>query len=90
MNSLPSTVEAAESPELTILFALHAVVSAAERALLAAHPELEQVDISADLLPLGTMACVADLLLLHLAGVDAAINRYAAQLRRRPAIGATF
>lgn len=87
---LPSTLEAAESPELTILFALHAVVRATERALLAAHPELEEADLSADLLPLGTMACAADLLLLHLAGLDAAINRYAAQLRRRPTIGDDF
>jgi hypothetical protein len=33
------------------------------------------------------MACAADLLLLHLASLDGAINRYAAQLQRRPGIG---
>jgi hypothetical protein len=86
-TSLPSTVEAAESPELTILYALHATVSAAERALLAAHPELEEVDLSAELLPISPMACTADLLLLHLVGVVGAINRYTAQLRRASAIG---
>ena len=85
--SLPSALEVAESPELTILYALHASVRAAERALLAAHPELEEVDLSAELLPVAPMACAADLLLLHLTGVEGAINRYTAQLRRRSAIG---
>ena len=87
MTSLPSTVETAESPELAVLYALHATVSAAERALLAAHPELEEVDQSAELLPITPMACAADLLLLHLVGVVGAINRYTAQLRRGSAIG---
>ena len=86
-TSLPSTLEAAESPELTILYALHAAVRAAERALLAAHPELGEVDLSAELLPVTPMACAADLLLLHLTGVDGAISRYTAQLRHRSAIG---
>ena len=80
---LPTTLEAAQSPELPILYALCATVRAAERALLAAHPELEEVDLSAELLPVTPMACVADLLLLHLTAVDGAIHRYAAQLHRR-------
>jgi len=84
---LPSTLETAESPELVILYALHATVSAAERALLAAHPELEEVDLSAELVPITPMACAADLLLLHLRCIVGAINRYTAQLRRGSAIG---
>lgn len=72
----------AESPELSTLYALHASVRAAERALLAAHPELEEVDLSAELLAVTPMACPADLFLLHLAGVDGAINRHTAQLQR--------
>lgn len=84
---LPSTLEIAESPELAILYALHASVRVAERALLAAHPELEEVDLSAELLAVTPMACAADLLLLHLAGVDGAINRYTAQLRHRSELG---
>lgn len=87
---LPSSLEVAESPELAILYALHASIRAAERALLAAHPELEEVDLCAQLVPVAPMACAADLLLLHLAGVDGAINRYTAQLRRRSMPGDQF
>ena len=83
MTSLPSTLEVAESPELPILYALRSTVQAAERALLAAHPELEEIDVSAgQLLPISPMAATADLLLLHLAAIDGAINRYSAQLRQ--------
>ena len=81
-SPLPSSLELAESPELAILYALHAAARATERALLAAHPELEEVDLSAELPPVSHMACAADLLLLHLAALDGAINRYSAQLRR--------
>jgi hypothetical protein len=84
---LPSSVQLAESPELAILYALHSALRAAEHALLAAHPELEEVDLSSALLPVSPMASAADLLLLHLAGSGAAINRYVAQLRRRPELG---
>lgn len=84
---LPSTLEIMQSPELPILYALLATVRAAERALLAAHPELEEVDLAAELLPVTPMACAADLLLLHLTGVDGAINRYTAQLHRGSEIG---
>ena len=83
MTMLPSTLEVAESPELPILYALRSTVEAAERALLAAHPELEEIDVSAgQLLPVSPMAATADLLLIHLTAIDSAINRYSAQLRR--------
>ena len=81
--SLPSALEVAQWPELPILYALQATVRAAERALLAAHPELEEVDLSAELLPVTPLACAADLLLLHLTGIGGAINRYNAQRHRR-------
>ena len=84
---LPSTLEVAESPELAILYALQATLKAAEHMLLAAHPELEDLDLSApELLPVTPMACAADLLLLHVTAIDGAINRYTAQLRRGSAI----
>ena len=65
-----------------ILYALHSTLRAAERALLAAHPELEEVDLAADLVAVAPMACAADLLLTHIFGIDAAINRYVSQLRQ--------
>lgn len=84
---LPSSLELAESPELAILHALHATLQASERALLAAHPELEERDLCVDLLPVTPMACAADLLLIHLAGIDSAIHRYTAQLRQSSVLG---
>lgn len=85
-SPLPSPLQLAQSPELAILYALHTSVRATEHALLAAHPELEEVDLSAELPPVSPMACAADLLLLHLSALDGAINRYTAQLRRTSAI----
>jgi hypothetical protein len=79
---LPSSLELAQWPELAILHALHAALQATERALLAAHPELEEIELAGDLQALSPMACVADLLLTHLACIDGAINRYTAQLPR--------
>lgn len=79
---LPSSLELTQSPELAILHAFHAALKATEVALLAAHPELEERDLSANLLPVTPMACAADLLLIHLHGIDSALHRYTAQLHR--------
>jgi hypothetical protein len=81
--SLPSVTELSEAPELAVLHALDAALRAAERALLAAHPELEEVDLNQEPPPLTLLAGLADSLLTQLAGVDAGISRYAAAARHR-------
>lgn len=83
MMALPSSLALIESPELAILHALHATLAAAERALLAAHPELDEVDLCSDLPAVSHMACAADLLLSHFTGIERALERYTAQLRRQ-------
>jgi hypothetical protein len=72
-------------PELAVLHALHAALKATEQALLAAHPELEEIDLAADPPSLPTMASLAELLISQLAGLDAGLTRYCTQLQARSA-----
>ena len=79
----PTSDELLASPELAVLYALEAALVATERALLAAHPELEEEDLCAEGSPrLRGTGWIADALLLHIAGMTACLNRYAAEARR--------
>lgn len=84
MSRLPPTSdELMVSPELAILHALAAALTAAERALLAAHPELEEEDLCPDAPPrLNGTGWIADAILTHIAGLDACVGRYFAEERR--------
>ena len=81
---LSSTWRLAESPELVVLHVLDATVAAAEVALLATHPELENLDSCAEAPPaLSTDAYVADALLTSITALRSALERYVGLLRRR-------
>lgn len=79
MNAPPNPSELTETPELAILYALDAALHAAESALVAAHPELEEQGLSAEPLPLSTRAAFADAMLNQISNLTAWISRYRAQ-----------
>jgi hypothetical protein len=79
-EKLPTPAQLAESPELAALHTLQVALQIAERALLSTHPQLELIDPFAHP-PLAIDACLADAILTHLAGLEAAIGRYRLLLR---------
>lgn len=89
MTPQPPTVdELLPNPELAILHALAGMLIAAERALIAAHLELEEMDLCSDFPPLFSGAArIADEILTQIAGLDALLNRYCEELRRAKARG---
>ena len=89
--SLPTPPQLADSPELAALFALETAISLTQYALLAVHPELEQADFFPETPPLTAEVCLADAILNHVVGLEAAVHRYRLLLnqlayRRRTAL----
>jgi len=80
---LPTPYDLAERPELATLHLLESALAIAERALLAAHPSLEQADFFPHAPELEIEDWIADALLTHISGLETALGRYHAQLRRR-------
>jgi hypothetical protein len=77
MKQLPNPWQLAESPELSVLHVLDAAISATSAALIAAFPELEDADFDGEQPPtLSTQAHLADAVLTHLNGLQAALLRY--------------
>ena len=81
---LPEPYQLAESPQLAILHALDAVLIATKTALVAAHPELEEEDLCAEVSPrLCADAYIADAVLTNVTALQSAICRYVALVRYR-------
>lgn len=80
---LPGPAALCSAPELAALHLLEQAVLITERALLAAHPELELPEWSAEAPALAPLTCFADAIILHFAGLEAAVERYRRELRRR-------
>jgi hypothetical protein len=79
----PTTDQLLASPELAILHALEASLAAAQHALLAAYPELEEEDLCSDrLLLLGGSGWIADAIVTQCSGLSASITRYRRELER--------
>jgi hypothetical protein len=81
--ALPEVLALVDSPELAVLHALEAALAATERALIAAHPELEEglhLDAPA-VLP--TEAWLADAVIAHITGLETALFRYRSHLKAR-------
>jgi len=84
MNQLPDPWQLAESPELGLLHVLDAALTATSAALVAAFPELEDADFEGEQPPaLSTQAHLADAILTHVPGLQAAICRYVVVTQRR-------
>jgi hypothetical protein len=85
MTSEPPTHEdLVNHPELAALHLLESALVTAERALLAAHPDLQQADFFPQAPELEIEDWIADAVLTHVSGLKVALGRYHAQLRRRP------
>lgn len=78
---LPSTVQLAEAPELAALHVLEVALATAERALTAAHPNLDELADSAAWPE--TSEWLADAILVHLTALEVAVHRYRTHLRAR-------
>jgi len=82
-DKLPTSDQLLADPELAVLHALGAALAAAQRALLAAHPELEEDDPLGDRpLQLDGAGWIADALVTQLAGVEASLQRYRREVAR--------
>ncbi len=82
-DQLPTSDQLLADPELAVLHALGVTLAAAQRALLAAHPELEEDDfLGSRPLRLDSTGWIADALLTQLAGVDASLQRYRREVER--------
>ena len=82
-NELPSLDQLLVDPELAILHALGAALAAAQRALLAAHPELEDDDFAGErCLKLTNAGWIADGILIQVTGLEASLQRYRREVAR--------
>jgi len=82
-DELPTLDQLLADPELAILHALRASLAAAQQALLAAHPELEEDDFAGDRsLKLTGAGWIADGLLTQLNGLDTSLQRYRREVAR--------
>lgn len=82
-NLPPTTDQLLAAPELAILHALEASLAAAQRALLAAYPELEQEALGTDQPPLlGGSGWIADAIITQSVGLTASIARYRREFER--------
>jgi len=83
MKQLPDPWQLAESPELGVLHVLDAALTASSVALVAAFPELEDADFEGESPPaLSTQSHLADAILTHIAGLQAAVLRYVVVTQR--------
>lgn len=82
-TELPSLLQLVDAPELAALHVLEAALATAERALLAAYPELEEGLCLARPVPLSTEAWLGDAIIVHIAGLETALFHYRFQLRAR-------
>jgi hypothetical protein len=64
------------APELAVLSALEATLSASAAALTAAHAELEAEDFAASPHPPSAQACLADALLTQVESLQQSLRRY--------------
>jgi hypothetical protein len=64
------------APELPVLAALEATLSASATALSAAHAELDAEDFAASPHPPSAQACLADALLTQVAALQQSLRRY--------------
>ncbi len=82
-DGLPTPDQLLADPELAVLHALGAALAAAQRALLAAHPELEEDDLLGSRpLRLNGAGWIADALVTQLAGVESSLQRYRREVER--------
>ena len=82
-DELPSLDQLLADPELAVLHALGAALAAAQRALLAAHPELEDDDFAGEeSLKLSGAGWIADAILTQLAVLDTSLQRYRREVAR--------
>ena len=86
-TELPSTLQLVDAPELAALHVLEAALAIAERALIAAYPELEEGLYLERPARLSTEACLADAIAVHISGLETALFRYRTQLRARGLLG---
>jgi len=79
----PTTDQLLAAPELAILHALEASLAAAQCALLAAYPELEEEDLCSDSpLLLSGSGWIADAIITQSCGLSASIARYRREFER--------
>jgi hypothetical protein len=86
---LPSTLQLVDAPELATLHVLEAALAIAERALIAAYPELEDGLCLQRPCPLSTEAWLADAIIVHITGLETALFHYRFQLRARGMLSTT-
>jgi hypothetical protein len=84
-DNAPSPLELAQAPELAVLHLLESALLLTQRALVAVYPEIEQEDFFPTAPPLTNEAWLADSIGTHIAGLQCALDRYRALMRRHSA-----
>ena len=82
-TELPSTLQLVDAPELAAIHVLETALAIADRALIAAYPELEDGLYLERPASLSTEAWLADAIAVHISGLETAPFRYRIQLRAR-------
>lgn len=82
MSDVPSTTQLVDAPELATLHVLEVALATAERALIAAYPELDE-GFEPPRGHLTVEAWLADAALVHITGLETALLRYRARLQAR-------
>ena len=80
---LPSTLQLVDAPELAAIHVLETALAIADRAMIAAYPELEEGLYLERPARLSTEAWLADAIAVHISGLETALFRYRIQLRAR-------
>jgi hypothetical protein len=78
---LPSTTQLVDAPELAALHVLEVALTTAERALTAAHPDLDEL-VNPTQWP-ETAEWLADAVLANITALENAVQRYRVHLRAR-------
>jgi hypothetical protein len=78
---LPTTTQLVDAPELAVLHVLEVALTSVERALTAAHPDLDEL-VSPTKWP-ETTEWLADAVLANITALENAVQRYRAHLRAR-------
>jgi hypothetical protein len=82
-DELPTLDALLVDPELAVLHALGAALAAAQQALLAAHPELEEDDFAGErALKLTGAGWIADGILTQVTGLEVSLQRYRREVAR--------